>query len=235
MEFASKGVAGAALGTGIAGLALGVLNGGLGGLVGNGNGLGRDININAPDVEVARLRGYGYGPGAINVAAYGGWGGYGCGPCGYGDHLVNRYELNLNQQINAKDAIITGQASELFTTREIGKVYGYVNEQVKELTNRICYDEKQIDKAFCEIEKTNINLRDNYIAAHKVLRPWDMCPQPLTACGPFNHEGRHEGFGRDCDDNSVTITKYFDAAGAPTTAALAVKTVVIKKSKEDCF
>lgn len=39
MEYASKGVAGAALGTGIGGLALGVLNGGLGNLLGScGNG-----------------------------------------------------------------------------------------------------------------------------------------------------------------------------------------------------
>ena len=37
-DYASKGVAGAALGTGIAGLALGVLNGGLPGLFGNCNG-----------------------------------------------------------------------------------------------------------------------------------------------------------------------------------------------------
>ena len=37
IEYASKGVAGAGLGTGIAGLALGVLNGGLGGILGNGN------------------------------------------------------------------------------------------------------------------------------------------------------------------------------------------------------
>jgi hypothetical protein len=35
-EYASKGVAGAGLGTGIAGLALGVLNGGLGNLLGTG-------------------------------------------------------------------------------------------------------------------------------------------------------------------------------------------------------
>lgn len=35
-EFASKGVAGAALGTGIAGTALGILNGGLGNVLGNG-------------------------------------------------------------------------------------------------------------------------------------------------------------------------------------------------------
>ena len=48
MEYASKGVAGAALGTGIGGLALGVLNGGLGnilgGLGGCNNGWGNGYN-----------------------------------------------------------------------------------------------------------------------------------------------------------------------------------------------
>lgn len=39
-EFASKGVAGSGLGLGIAGTALGILNGGLGNLIGNGNSCG---------------------------------------------------------------------------------------------------------------------------------------------------------------------------------------------------
>lgn len=42
IEYASKGVAGAGLGTGIAGLTLGVLNGGLSGLLGGGCGMGRN-------------------------------------------------------------------------------------------------------------------------------------------------------------------------------------------------
>lgn len=46
-EFASKGVAGAALGTGIAGLSLGVLNGGLGGILG-GMGMPHCCESNQP-------------------------------------------------------------------------------------------------------------------------------------------------------------------------------------------
>jgi hypothetical protein len=46
-EFASKGLAGAALGTGIGGLALGVMNGGLGGLL-NGWGMGNGCSENTP-------------------------------------------------------------------------------------------------------------------------------------------------------------------------------------------
>lgn len=47
-EFASKGVAGAALGTGIAGTALGVLNGGLGNILGGGWGNNWGCSENVP-------------------------------------------------------------------------------------------------------------------------------------------------------------------------------------------
>lgn len=50
-EFASKGVAGAALGTGIGGLALGVLNGGLGNLLG---GIGVGGNCCSENMPVSR-------------------------------------------------------------------------------------------------------------------------------------------------------------------------------------
>lgn len=52
-EFASKGVAGAALGTGIGGLALGVLNGGLGNLLGGITG-GYNRPVNSEDMPVNR-------------------------------------------------------------------------------------------------------------------------------------------------------------------------------------
>ena len=49
-EFASKGLAGAALGTGIGGLALGVLNGGLGNVLGgwgmNNGGCSENTPVN---------------------------------------------------------------------------------------------------------------------------------------------------------------------------------------------
>jgi hypothetical protein len=70
MEYASKGVAGAALGTGIGGLALGVLNGGLGNLLGgfganncchenmpiNRYELGLEQSNAAKDSEIALLK-----------------------------------------------------------------------------------------------------------------------------------------------------------------------------------
>ncbi len=53
MEYASKGVAGAALGTGIGGLALGVLNGGLGNLLSgwNNGGCSENMPINRYEAQ----------------------------------------------------------------------------------------------------------------------------------------------------------------------------------------
>lgn len=53
-EFASKGVAGSGLGLGIAGTALGVLNGGLGNLLNTNNNCGCSDNMNVSRYELAQ-------------------------------------------------------------------------------------------------------------------------------------------------------------------------------------
>ena len=91
-EFASKGVAGAGLGTGIAGLSLGVLNamGGCGLLSGLFNG----------------------------------------GNCCSENTAVNRYELNLTQEIASKDARIGLLASQVYVDQKLTEVYKDLNAQV---------------------------------------------------------------------------------------------------------
>lgn len=91
-EFASKGVAGAGLGTGIAGLSLGVLNamGGCGLLGGLFNG----------------------------------------GNCCSENTAVNRYELNLTQEIAAKDARIGLLESQVYVDQKLTDV-------VKDYTGQI--------------------------------------------------------------------------------------------------
>lgn len=91
-EFASKGVAGAGLGTGIAGLSLGVLNamGGCGLLSGLFNG----------------------------------------GNCCSENTAVNRYELNLTQEIASKDARIGLLESQVYVDQKLTDV-------VKDYTGQI--------------------------------------------------------------------------------------------------
>lgn len=96
-EFASKGLAGAALGTGIGGLTLGVLNamGGCGILSGfSGN-------------------------------------------CCSENTAVNRYELNLTQEIAAKDAKIGLLEADKYTDQKLTEVYKDLNSQIGNLQSQI--------------------------------------------------------------------------------------------------
>jgi hypothetical protein len=89
-KYASKGVAGAGLGLGIAGTALGLLNGnGLGILGGNGNHCG-------------------------------------CSE----DHYVNRYELDMENKLVAKDSEIALLKSNIYTDQKIADVYERLNAKI---------------------------------------------------------------------------------------------------------
>lgn len=106
-NYASKGVAGAGLGLGIAGTALGVLNGMngcgnlLGGLFNNGN------------------CGHGYGCGCSENTA------------------VNRYEMGLEQSNAAKDSRIALLESTIHTNDKILEVYGYLDGRLRSIEGQI--------------------------------------------------------------------------------------------------
>lgn len=92
VEYASKGLAGAGLGTGVAGLALGVLNGGLNGILGGCNN-----NWN-----------------------------HGCSE----NNLVNRYELNMQTELAAKDGKIALLESNIYTDQKLNDLRNYVDARM---------------------------------------------------------------------------------------------------------
>lgn len=99
MEYASKGVAGSGLGLGIAGTALGLLNGGLGGILGNGwNMTSGCCSENTP---------------------------------------VNRYELNMVNELAAKDAKIGLLEANIFTDQKIADTYATLNGQINTLAAEV--------------------------------------------------------------------------------------------------
>ena len=99
MEYASKGVAGSGLGLGIAGTALGLLNGGLGGILGNG------WNMN--------------------------------GGCCSENTPVNRYELNMANELAAKDGKIALLESNVYTDQKISDTYITLNGQINALAAEV--------------------------------------------------------------------------------------------------
>ena len=110
-KYASRGVAGAGLGLGIAGtaLGLGVLNGGIGGILGGGA-----RTNTAPDSAI------------WNADLIGAMSKSTCNE----DHLINRYEMTLIQELAAKDGKIANLESTIYTDGKIADVYERLNAKI---------------------------------------------------------------------------------------------------------
>lgn len=115
-EYASKNVAGAALGTGIAGLSHGVLNamGGLGALA-----LGHQNTVPTTPVMPAMPYGYGWGGCSENMP-------------------VSRYELEREQKLAAKDAEISLLKANTYNDQKALEMYAYMDSQLKDVRKALC-------------------------------------------------------------------------------------------------
>lgn len=115
-EYASKGVAGAGLGTGIAGLALGVMNaaGGLGALA-----LGNRNAVPAAPVMPGVPYGMGFGGCSENMP-------------------VSRYELDREQQLAAKDSEIALLKANTYNDQKSLELYAYIDGQLKDIRKTLC-------------------------------------------------------------------------------------------------
>lgn len=123
-EYASKGVAGTALGLGAGGLTLGVINGMvelLQGLQRNQCGPGR---IGGDAVTMAALAAL-MNNGQLS------------GKCSE-DHCVNRYELGLEQSNSAKDSEIALLKANIYGDQKLLEVYKYTEEQLKQIRETLC-------------------------------------------------------------------------------------------------
>lgn len=116
-SFASRGLAGTALGLGAGALGVQLLNGGLGGLFGGwGNGCGN------------------------------GWGGWGNG-CGNGptvisacdsDRLINRYELGQEAKISELQSQIALRDANTYNDQKSLELYKYFDSQLKDVRDTLC-------------------------------------------------------------------------------------------------
>ena len=126
-SFASKGLAGTALGLGIGGAALGLLNnngcggGLLGGLLGNGN-----CRNNSGDVAAAAM---------LAAAAMGNSGCH--APVCSESVPVNRYELGLQQELAASKSENALLKSNIYTDSKLVEVYANLEGQIKELGKEV--------------------------------------------------------------------------------------------------
>ena len=118
-EYASKGVAGAGLGTGIAGLSLGVINS-LGGLAGLGGMFNNRASACGNDMlSAAVLADFMRGRGAV--------------PCGSDCDPVTQREMRLVQEIAAKDSQIALRDANTYGDQKALEMYKYVDGRFRDL------------------------------------------------------------------------------------------------------
>ena len=125
MEYASKGLAGTALGFGIGGAALGLANGGLGNLLG---ALGQNNKSAAADVAAAVT------PAmlATMLAARQ------QEPTCSENMPVTRYDLEREQKLAAKDSEIALLKANTYNDQKMLEMYGYIDGQLKDVREALC-------------------------------------------------------------------------------------------------
>ena len=126
MEYASKGLAGTALGFGIGGAALGLANGGLGNLLG---GLGQNKRSEAADVAAAVTP-------AMTVAAM--LAARQQEPTCSENMPVSRYELEREQKLAAKDSEIALLKANTYNDGKMLEMYSYLDGQLKDIRDTLC-------------------------------------------------------------------------------------------------
>ena len=128
MEYASKGLAGTALGFGIGGAAMSLANGGLGNLLG---GLGQNNRAAAAEVTAAAAT-----PAmAALVAALAS---RQQEPTCSENMPVSRYELEREQKLAAKDSEIALLKANTYNDGKMLEMYGYIDGQLKDVREALC-------------------------------------------------------------------------------------------------
>ena len=126
MEYASKGLAGTALGFGIGGAAMSLANGGLGNLLG---GLNQNKRSEAADVAAAVTP-------AMTVAAL--LAARQQEPTCSENMPVTRYDLEREQKLAAKDSEIALLKANTYNDGKMLEVYGYIDRQLKDIREALC-------------------------------------------------------------------------------------------------
>lgn len=224
LERRSSGVAKGGLTTGIIGTSLGALNsmallgtgaGALGNLFGRNAGYNEGCGATVVPVPVP-MGGYGYG---CDGYGYGRGGRYGDGGnCCSDNVLVNRYELNLQQQIAEKDSQIALRDANTYSDQKSLALYQYVDGRLRDIESKICNQEVE-----------NQAVRDSF----QLVRQEQQC-----CCDKLDTAINNEAKERRCNDN--ILANYMNATFYPkyvadvTTAATTTRQAVYNPLPCEC-
>ena len=166
-SYAKKGVAGTALGLSIGSLGWQALNNGVLGNVLGGN---RCCDNHGSDA-------------AAMIAAASMIGARGYGECSE-DHVINRYELGLQQELAAKDSKISLLESNIYVDGKIADVYERLNTKIGVIEHELC--DQRVYNATNTATVSCLQQQIATLAAlTKVVVPiTNVCPQPAVATTP---------------------------------------------------
>ena len=142
MEYASKGLAGTALGFGIGGTALSLANGALGNLLGGANNR-KDAAAEAVVPAMTAMAGLLAGRQQEQ-------------PVCSENMRVTRYELEREQQLAAKDSEIALLKANTYNDQKMLEVYAYIDGQLKD-----------VRKTLCDQEVHNQRTEDSFVLARQ--------------------------------------------------------------------
>ena len=127
MEYASKGLAGTALGFGIGGAAMSLANGGLGNLLGGLGQGNRAATVDAAAMATPAMTALAAALAARQQA-----------PTCSENMPVSRYELEREQKLAAKDSEIALLKANTYNDGKMLEVYGYIDRQLKDVREALC-------------------------------------------------------------------------------------------------
>lgn len=161
MEYASKGLAGTALGFGIGGATLGLANGGLGNLLG---GLGQNNRAAAAEVTAAAAT-----PAMAALAAA--LASRQQEPTCSENMPVTRYDLEREQKLAAKDSEIALLKANTYNDGKMLEVYGYIDGQLKDVREALCKQavhNQRTEDSFALVKQDVESVRKEAIGAIKM-------------------------------------------------------------------
>lgn len=165
-NYAKKGVAGTALGLSIGSLGWQALNNGVLGNILGGNRCCDNHGSDAVTMIAA----------ASMIGAVG-------NKCSE-DHVVNRYELGLQQELAAKDSKISLLESNIYVDGKIADVYERLNTKIGVIEHELC--DQRVYNATNTATVSCLQQQIATLAAlTKVVVPiTNVCPQPAVATTP---------------------------------------------------
>ncbi len=174
-NYASKGLAGTALGLGIGALGVEVLRGGLGGILGGNVAPATAApasNSNASDVGAAIAASV--MPLVASIAASGSR-----DTCS-DDHLINRYEASKDARIAELETEVKLRDANTYTDQKMLELYQYTDGRLRNIESQICQQAVVNAQVTANISCIQNNLNELNGMTKTVIPISNVCPEPMA-------------------------------------------------------